>query len=179
MTLYGCGMDAQAEHIKTKFEGIVDALTRDPALGKGTGSTVARIRQGLTVEIEAGPWKFIADMPKTSGGAQSGPTPGMYGRAALGSCLAIGYAMRAARNGVAFEDIEVEVQADYDDNAVFGTIDTTPGYSEVRFIVRVKSSAPEAEVLRVLDEADRHSPYLDVFRRAQKCTRSLELTQGR
>lgn len=169
-------MTTQAD-IKTKFETIVGELTRDPSLGKGTGSTTARIRSGLTVEIEAGPWKFVADMPKTSGGAQSGPTPGMYGRAALGSCLAIGYAMRAAKHGVPIDDLEVEVQADYDDNAVFGTSDTAPGYSEVRFIVRVKSSAPEADVLRVLDEADRYSPYLDVFRRAQTCTRSVAITR--
>jgi len=114
-------------------------------------------------------------MPKTAGGTEAGPTPGFYGRAALGSCLAIGYMMRAAKMGVPIRALEVEVQADYDDGALFGVSDAPPGYSEIRTIVTVESSAPEADVRRVLDEADRHSPYLDVFSRAQKCTRTLNL----
>jgi uncharacterized OsmC-like protein len=163
--------------IKAKFEHIVDTLKAKPELGRGTGKTTARIvAGGLACEIESGPWKFKADMPATSGGTASGPTPGMYGRAALGSCLAIGYAMRAARAGVTIDALEVEVEADYDDGAVFGTADKPPGYSEVRYTVRVRSSAPEAEVLKVLDDSDRHSPYLDVFARAQKVVRRVEIT---
>ena len=118
-------------------------------------------------------------MPRTSGGSAQGPTPGMYGRAALGSCMAIGYAMRAARAGVPVRAIEVEVQADYDDGAAFGTSDAPAGYSEVRCIVTIESDAPEADVLRVLDDADHHSPYLDVFRRAQKVTRSVRIAPPR
>ena len=99
----------------------------------------------------------------------------MYGRAALGSCLAIGYAMRAAKLGVPMAGIEVEVQADYDDGALFGVGDAPPGYSEIRYIVTLETEAPEADVLKVLDEADVHSPYLDVFRRAQRCTRTVRI----
>jgi uncharacterized OsmC-like protein len=163
--------------IKAKFERIVDTLTAKPELGRGTGKTTARIAGGaLACEIESGPWKFKADMPATSGGTATGPTPGMYGRAALGGCLAIGYAMRAARAGLVIDALEVEVEADYDDGALFGTVDKPPGYSEIRCIVRVRSSAPEAEILKVLDDADRHSPYLDVFTRAQKVVRRVEIT---
>jgi uncharacterized OsmC-like protein len=164
------------DDIKAKFESIVEALTADPTLGRGTGTTIARVRDGLACEIESGPWRFVADMPRTSGGSASGPTPGMYGRAALGSCLAIGYAMRAARYGLRLDMVEVEVQADYDDGALFGTADGPAGYSEIRCLVRIRSDAPEVDLLRVLDEADRHSPYLDVFRRAQRCVRTVRIT---
>jgi uncharacterized OsmC-like protein len=165
------------ENVKRAFEGIVDALIANPALGRGTGTTIARIRHGLACEIEAGSWRFVADMPETSGGTASGPTPGVYGRAALGSCLAIGYAMRAAKLGVPISGIEVEVQADFDDGALFGVSDEPPGYSEVRYLVTVTTDAAEPDVLRVLDEADVHSPYLDVFRRAQRCTRSVRIAR--
>jgi uncharacterized OsmC-like protein len=161
--------------IKRAFETIVAALEKSPALGRGTGKTTARLRNGLVCEIEAGPWRFVADMPETCGGTETGPTPGVYGRAALGSCLAIGYAMRAAKLGVTISAIDVEVQADYDDGALFGVTDAPAGYSEVRCHVTVVSAAPEADVLRVLDEADAHSPYLDVFRRAQRCTREVKI----
>jgi uncharacterized OsmC-like protein len=112
-------------------------------------------------------------MPEGVGGTASAPTPGVYGRAALGSCLAIGYMMYAAKLGVPIDSLEVEVHAEYDDGAIFGVSDAPSGYTEVRYVVTVGSSAPEADVLRVLDEGDAHSPYLDVFRRAQKCVRSV------
>jgi uncharacterized OsmC-like protein len=163
------------ERIKTAFERIAGALKSKPEFGKGTGVTRARIREGLICDVEAGPWRVVADMPKTAGGTDTGPTPGFYGRAALGSCLAIGYMMRAAKLGVPIRALEVEVQADYDDGALFGVSDAPPGYSEIRYLVTVESSAPDAEVRRVIDEADRHSPYLDVFSRAQKCTRTLTI----
>jgi uncharacterized OsmC-like protein len=114
-------------------------------------------------------------MPKMVGGAASGPTPGVYGRAALGSCLAIGYMLYAAKLGVEIRSVEVEIQADYDDGAMFGVTEGWPGYSEVRYAVTVESPATEAEVQRVIDEGDRHSPYLDVFSRAQVCRRTLRV----
>lgn len=160
--------------IKQAFETIVHALADKPERGRGTGITTARLREGLTCDVESAGFRFIADLPATAGGDGRGPTPGMYGRGALASCLAMGYAMRAARAGIVLTDLEVEVQADYSDAALFGVTDEPPGYSEVRWTVRFKSATPEAEVLAVLDDADAHSPYLDVFRRAHTCLRSVE-----
>jgi uncharacterized OsmC-like protein len=104
-----------------------------------------------------------------------GPTPGVYGRAALGSCLAIGYMMRAAKFDVSIKSLNVEVHADYDDGALFGTIDVPPGYLEVRYIVTIESDSPEERILNLLDEADKHSPYLDVFNRGQECSREVRI----
>src|SRR5262249_53768554 len=103
------------------------------------------------------------------------PTPGVLGRAALGSCLAIGYMMRAAAFGVPIASLEVEVQADYDAGALYGVGEAPPGYTEIRYIVTVESNASEEALRRGLDEADAHSPYLDVFRRAQKCVRDVRI----
>ena len=166
------------DRIGTAFDRAARALTSRPSLGRGTGITRARVREGLTCDIEAGPWRFVADMPKSAGGSEAGPTPGVYGRAALASCLAIGYMMYAAKLGVPIQSLEVEIQADYDDGALYGVSDSPPGYLEVRYIVTVESSAPEEDVLRVLDEGDAHSPYLDVFGRAQKCRRIVRFTGG-
>ena len=167
------------EKIKTAFERSAQALTLSPSIGRATGVSKVRMRGGLVCDIEAGPWRLTADMPEGVGGTATAPTPGVYGRAALGSCLAIGYTMYAAKLGVPIDALEVEVQADYDDGALFGIGDAPPGYIEVRYVVTVESSASEADVLRVLDEGDRHSPYLDVFGRAQKCTREVHLRPTR
>jgi hypothetical protein len=86
--------------------------------------------------------------------------------------------MRAAKSGIAIEALEVELEADYDDGALFGSAapDVPPGYLEIRYKVRVQSNASEEDILQLLDEADSKSPYLDVFRRAQTCKRSVEIT---
>jgi uncharacterized OsmC-like protein len=166
---------AKAEDIKTAFARNVRVLSKRPSLGRDTGMLTVRVREGLTCEIEAGPWHLVADMPTTAGGAGAAPTPGVYGRAALGSCLAIGYRMRAAALAVPIASLEIEVQADYDSGALYGVGDAPPGYTEVRYVVTIESNASEAELRRVLDEADAHSPYLDVFQRAQKCVREVRI----
>jgi uncharacterized OsmC-like protein len=172
-------MGEAMEQIRVAFERSAKALTLRPSLGRATGVSRTRIRQGLTCEIEEGPWKLVADMPAQIGGDGAGPTPGVLGRAALGSCLAIGYMMHAAKLEVPITALEVEVQADYDDGALLGVSDSPPGYLEVRYTVRVESPAPERDVLRVLDEGDAHSPYLDVFGRAQTCRRTVHIVSPR
>lgn len=167
------------EQIRTAFERCAKALSLRPSLGRSTGVSRTRVRQNLTCDIEEGPWKLVADMPAQAGGSASGPTPGVLGRAALGSCLAIGYMMHAAKLGVPIAALDVEVQADYDDGALFGVSDAPPGYLDVRYTVTVESSAPEADIRRVIDEGDAHSPYLDVFSRAQTCRRELRIVAPR
>lgn len=163
------------EKIKVAVERTTKALSLKPALGQSTGVSKAKIKNGLTCEIQEGNWKFLADMPASVGGNVQGPTPGVYGRAALGSCLAIGYMMAAAKKDIPINALEVEVQADFDDGALFGTADVFPGYSEVRYTVTIESEAPGEDVLKMIEEADQHSPYLDVFSRAQKCKKEVHV----
>jgi uncharacterized OsmC-like protein len=164
-----------AEKINLAFGRVYKALSLKPSMGLGTGISKARITNGLTCEVTEGEWKFLADMPASVGGDAKGPTPGVYGRAALGSCLAIGYMMRAAKMNISIASLEVEVQADYDDGALFGTSNVPPGYLEIRYSVTIECDAAEETIITLLDEADRHSPYLDVFSRGQKCVRQLNI----
>lgn len=166
---------SDTEKIKTAIERSTKALSLKPSLGWGTGISRTRIKNGLSCEIQEGNWKFLADMPESIGGSGGAPTPGVYGRAALGSCIAIGYMMRAAKMNVPVSNLEVEVQADYDDGALLGTADVAPGYSEVRYTVTIESEAGEEDILKMLDEADKHSPYLDVFSRGQNCKRQVRI----
>ena len=163
------------EKIKTAYNRSVKALSLKPSLGLGTGISRARITDGLTCKVTEGNYTLVADMPQQAGGNAAGPTPGVFGRAALGSCLAIGYMMQAAKMGLLVEALEVEVQADYDDGALFGTSNLPPGYLEVRYRVTIESDAGPEEIQQMLDEADKHSPYLDVFSRGQKCLRTVNI----
>ena len=163
------------QHLKTVLARNERALQLRPAIGKGTGTTRVRLRQGLTCEIEDGQWKLTAGVSESSGGANEGPDPGTFGRGALGACLAIGYANWAAKLGVPIDAIEVAVEADYDARGSYGLADVPPGYFEVRYRVHIESNAPEKDIQKVLDEADAHSPWIDVYKRPQNLKRTVEI----
>jgi uncharacterized OsmC-like protein len=163
--------------IKTAIERNIKALELRPSVGRGTAVTKVRVRDGLTCDLEDGPWKLVADNSKGEGGNGEGPDPGVFGRAALGSCLAIGYMMWAAVLEVPITSLEVEVQADYDAVGMFGVDDSKPaGWSAMRYIVIVESPASEADVRRVLDRGDRYSPLLHDFRSPISVEREVRIT---
>jgi len=166
-----------ADKIKTALGRTKKALTLKPSLGKDTHISKVRITAGLTCEVHEGSWNFKADMPEAVGGNNSAPTPGVYGRAALGCCLAIGYIMKAAELDIPVDNLEVEIQADFDDGALLGTADksVSPGYSEIRYSINIESEAPEERIIQMLNEADTHSPYLDIFTHPQKCIRKVNI----
>ena len=164
------------EKIKTAFERNAKAIAHSRSLGRKTGTSKTMVRDGLTCDVQEGDWKFSVDMPGSVGGNGTAPSPGVYGRAALGSCLAICYMMYAAKLGVVINSLEVEVQADFDHAVLFDVTDEIPaGYLEVRYTITVESDAPEKDILKVLDEGDVHSPYLDIFARGQKCVRNVQI----
>ena len=165
------------DKIRMALERNAKAVSLRPAVGQGTAVTKVRLRHGLACDVEEGAWRLTVGMSEKSGGSNAGPNPGIYGRAALGSCLAIGYAMWAARLGVPLDALEVEVQADYDTRGELGVSDEVPpGYSAVRYKVRVESAASETDVLRVLDTAEKYSSYRDVFARALPLRREVHIT---
>ncbi len=163
------------EKIAIAFERNVKALTKRPSIGRSTGVSRARVTKGLVCEVEEGPWRLVADMPPQVGGEAAGPTPGVLGRAAFGSCLAIGYVMQLAAAGIDVAGVEVEVEADWDDGALFGTSDEPPGYLEVRYAVTIRSDAPQEQIERLLDVADARSAYHDIFSRPLSLKRSVEI----
>ena len=166
--------------LKSALERNAKALALRPSLGQGTAKTRVRLKPGLECEVTEGAWTLTVGMGEKSGGNNAGPNPGILGRGALGTCLAVGYAMWAARLDVPIDTLDVEVQADYDSRGELGVSDeVTPGYSQIRYVVSIASPAPESAVLRVLDTADKYSPYLDVFRRALDVKRDVHYTASR
>ena len=165
--------DMADSQLREILERNAKALSLRPSLGQGTAKTRVRLKPGLECTIEEGKWVLTAAMSEKSGGTNAGPNPGILGRGALGSCLAFGYAMWAARLGVPIESLDVEVEADYDGRGELGVSDDVPpGYTQVRYRVRVVSSASEEEVRKMIDVADRYSPYRDVYARAHDVQRS-------
>lgn len=164
--------------IRDCFDRIVSVLTSRPAAGRHVRQSVTRIDSGMTCETHEGAFCIKSDMPTLAGGRGEHPTPGMLGRASLGSCLCIGYWLRAAHRGIAIRSLEVELQADDDENGLFGTTAVSPGYAELRYIVRIDTDLDEAALEEFLDECDSYSPLLDNYSRALRCVRRIERVEA-
>lgn len=170
---------ADAAILRRAFERNAEAVSLRPSVGRGTARTTTRWEAGAPCEIREGEWTLVADLSEASGGSGEDPNPGVLGRAALGSCLALGYAQQAAVEGVPIDAVQVEVEADYDAAPQYGLGDCPPGWSSLRYRVKVESPADEGQVRELADRVDRLSPLLDVFRRAVPLKRDLVLDAPR
>jgi uncharacterized OsmC-like protein len=168
---------AESADLKTALERHIKAIKLRPSAGRGTATTTVKIRSGVTCDVADGGWKLVADEGPGDGGAGLGPDPGVFGRAALGTCLAMGYVIWSTHLGVTFDSVEVVVEADYDAVGMYGVDDSVPpGWGAIRYSVKISSAAPEERVREVVEFADRHSPLLDDFRRPVPVTRELQIT---
>jgi uncharacterized OsmC-like protein len=163
------------ERIKTAFERNGRAIELRPGLGQKTAITRVRVIEGVHCEAEEGRWKMTADASDKSGGTAQGPDPGFIVRAALGTCLAMGYVTWAAHLGVPLSNVEVDVHADFDVRGQHDVAGIAPGYSELRYLVRIESTASEADIRRMVETADRASMVGDVFRRAHTLVPELTI----
>lgn len=164
--------------IRVALERNATAVGARPQIGRGTARTVVTLKPGLACEVVDGPWRLETGMTEKYAGTGTHPNPGVFGRTAFGACLAVGYAMWAARLGVPIDALSVTVEADYDAAGELGVADQPAGYSAVRYTVNVASSASEALVLHVLDTADRRSSWRDMLERPIPLTRSVRF-EGR
>lgn len=162
--------------IKNALAGSLKRIKDNPSIAQGTAVTKVTLNPGLACEVEDGPWKFSGGMTEKYGGQNSGPNPGVYGRAALGTCLAIGYGMWAAKLDIPIRSLTVEVRARYDVRGEFGIDDSIrPGYLDIVYVVTVDTDASDADIHRWLDAADAHSSLLDDFRNPVPASRELHI----
>jgi uncharacterized OsmC-like protein len=178
----GIILSKQRKLTMNKLEKIRQAVTRSedtlslrPQAGRGTLITKVRLVDGMHSEIEDGKWRLAVDGSPSMGGDGVGPTPGVFGRAALGSCLIVGYVVWAAKLNIPLTSLEVEVQADYDERGFYGLDDVSAGYSEIRYTVHIDSPAPEAEIHRLLALSEAHSPWLTNINRPVNVKRLLHI----
>jgi len=168
----------RTQRIKERFERNARAVELRPSVGRYTSRSRVRLREGLTCDIEDGEHRLVADMSERSGGDALGPTPGVYGRAALGSCMTIAIAQWAARLDIRVDRLEVDVETDADEAGVYGTADVPPGYTQVRCIVTIESPAPSERVRDLLDVATARCLFWDVFARAMDLRREDRILGG-
>lgn len=158
------------QRLRDAFERMQHVFGKRPAAAQGTAVMRARVVDGARCEASEGDWRFTLDMPADGGGTGAGPTPGVHGRAALASCLAMGYSIELARAGFAPRSVEVEVQTDYDLRGLVGMAGIKPDYAAVRHTLYLDCDGPREALQAVIEKSQRQSIYLEVFARPQAIT---------
>jgi uncharacterized OsmC-like protein len=110
---------------------------------KGGFRSEARIRDFEPIE---------SDEPDTLGGTDTGPNPVEQVLAALGNCLAVGYAANASAAGIEIRDLQIELEGDLNLHTFLGLAPNgNAGYESISVNVTIDSDADE-EAIRELHE---------------------------
>lgn len=147
--------------IRELYRRKASAMTRRPGFARGSGQARVRLGQGFACDVHVEDRTLRADQPPGEGGQGSGPHPGQLMRASLGACLAMGYRTWGARLEVEIESVDVDMTCIYDARGQMDlAADVAVGWQEIAFDVTIASAAPEGDIRRVVETADRLSPML-------------------
>jgi uncharacterized OsmC-like protein len=153
--------------VRSAQERTISIIRRKPSAALSSAKTSGRLDEGLHCTVSSGQLKVKMDMPNALGGDESAPTPGFFVRAGLIGCVAIGIKMTAAREGIPLESVDVDVEMDFDDGALFGLGDNSAAPLETRLTIVLKSPAPWAAVEEMAQRALAADPYYLAIRDAQ------------
>lgn len=109
---------------------------------------------------------YIVDEPPGLLGDDTAPNPSEASLAALGSCLAVGIHANAVAQNITIQSLELELEADINITAVWGTGDVSPkpvGFDAVRVKVHLAAVAPQEQIDALIAHATKWSPVANTF----------------
>ncbi|HEX2370912.1 MAG TPA: OsmC family protein [Acidimicrobiia bacterium] len=118
----------EPEHAKTTWQASVS--------WQGAFRSEARVREFDPIQ---------SDEPEALGGTDTAPNPVEQVLAALGHCLAVGYAANASAEGIGIKELSIDLEGDLDLHTFLGLADGHAGFDNIRATVRLISDAdPDA-----------------------------------
>lgn len=156
--------------IREAIDRVAAGIAANPekARVKNTPAT-ATLKSGLAFSVTGPNGEAVAtDMPQGLGGDGGVPQPGWLARAALASCTGTVIAMRAAKLGIALDELDVTVESQSDNRGLLGLDETvSAGLIGLRMVASIRAANATREELESLVRwADAHSPVACTLRNA-------------
>lgn len=130
--------------------GLVQAITADPAKAQTTWAAQVKWTGAFASEARVRDFPAIlSDEPAGLGGGDTAPNPVEQLLAALGNCLAVGYAANAAVAGIEIQELSIAVDGDIDLHSFLGLAGGHAGFNAIRAVVDLKADA-DAEAIEAL-----------------------------
>lgn len=110
------------------------------------------------------PFVVEGDEPPVLLGGNSAPNAVELTLAALASCLNVGVAYNAAAQGIAIEDMSMEITGVLNLEGFLGLNERVrPGYKKIEVTYDINSDASQSELIDLLDYVQRTSPVQDML----------------
>lgn len=146
---------------------VIDLFRENPDAARSTSKVTARIEDGLRCRVVEGDHSIAMDLPPAVGGENSAPGPGVFARAALAGCIVQVLKMTAIRKEVELRDIQLELEVDFDDRAMFGFGDKASSILQSRITLRVDCDLTDEDLQALVNESLEMDPYFLVWRDQQ------------
>ncbi len=146
---------------------LIEKIKQQPDVAATRWSAEVRWKGGF--RSEAGIRNFASaksDEPDQLGGTNTGPNPVEQVLAALGNCLAVGYAANASAAGITIRDLTITVDGELDLHTFLGLADGNAGFSQISAKVKLDSDASSEALQALHEKVIRTSPVGHTLNRA-------------
>jgi uncharacterized OsmC-like protein len=107
-----------------------------------------------------------SDEPLALGGSDTAPNPVEQVLAALGNCLAVGYAANASLEGITLHDLRIKLDGNLNLRTFLGLADDNAGYQSIKVAVTIASDASDEQLARLHEKVVGTSPVGHTLSRA-------------
>jgi putative redox protein len=144
------------------FDRTRQAIEEDPSQGTGSFTTVTRWEDGARAHTTARSFAIQTDEPAPLGGTDAAVDPMELLLAALGTCLTIGWVTQAAKRGLDYRDLSIEVEGTFDLRGYLALDETVrPGFDAIDYRVTVDTDASPEQLEDIRRAAEATSPMFD------------------
>ncbi|MCF6321206.1 MAG: OsmC family protein [Rhizobiaceae bacterium] len=133
-----------------KVASLAAKIQEEPSVAETKWSAEVNWKGGFRSEAKIRDFSpTVSDEPPSLGGSDTGPNPVEQVLAALGNCLAVGYAAGATMAGIKLNNLSIKVDGDLDLHTFLGLKDGNAGFSNILVSVDIDSDA-SSEALQEL-----------------------------
>jgi uncharacterized OsmC-like protein len=152
--------DSQLNQVDLGAVGaLVRAIQEQPVAAQTTWTTEVRWTGGFRSEAHVRGFDPIeSDEPASLGGSDTAPNPVEQLLAALGNCLAVGYAANATVAGIEIRGLRISLDGDIDLHAFLGLNDGHAGFSAIRVSVDLDADGDAAALAELHRKVASTSP---------------------
>ncbi|WAC90872.1 OsmC family protein [Mycobacterium sp. Aquia_213] len=124
---------------------LVEGVRADPGKARTTWAAHVTWNGGFTSSSRVRQFAAVpSDEPAVLGGGDSAPNPVEQLLAALGNCLAVGYAANATVAGIQIKNLQIDVRGDIDLSVFLGVKEGHAGFESITATVRIDTDgSPE------------------------------------
>lgn len=163
------------DEIRAAQNRVIEKLIARPDKRFTTSVTKAHIGEGLVCTATQDEHRVVMDLGRPMGGDGTGPSPSFFARAAIAGCVAICIKMTAAREGIVLKKVDVNVETDHDNSAIFGN-GANAAPLETRLAIAVESDLSERDLRALVDYALEMDIWYLALRDAQTVKTSIRTT---